>query len=56
MDDFLRLAGKEESRSSIARSVESHLIACAAERSRLTGQTIQMQELRKELGEGGGMN
>ena len=56
VDDFLRLAGKEESRSSIARSVESHLIACAAERSRLTGQTIQMQELRKELGEGGGMN
>ncbi|HWQ98487.1 MAG TPA: Gfo/Idh/MocA family oxidoreductase [Clostridia bacterium] len=32
-----------ESRSSIRNSIESHLMACAAEESRLTGQTISMR-------------
>lgn len=52
VDDFLRLAeggDGEESRSSIGLSVESHLIAYAAERSRVEGRTIEMQELRKML-------
>lgn len=55
VDDFLRLAegsGGEESRSSIGLSVESHLIAYAAERSRVEGRTIEMKELRRMLREG----
>ncbi len=55
VDDFLRLAeggGGEESRSSIGLSVESHLIAYAAERSRVEGRTIEMKELRKMLKKG----
>lgn len=55
VDDFLRLAQgrqeSEESRSSIARSVESHLIAYAAELSRTEGRTVEMAELRKALKE-----
>lgn len=53
MGDFLKLMGKEdgaaESRSSISRSVESHLMAFAAEKSRITGSVIMMDEFRKEL-------
>ncbi len=36
-------------RSLIAESIESHLIANAAELSRLTGQTVEMKEYRKTL-------
>lgn len=53
MDDFLALANKGgagESRSSISRSVESHLMACAAEKARVTETVVQMDEYRKELG------
>ncbi len=39
MEDFI--SGKP-SRSAISLSVESHLMACAAEESRLTGQTVDM--------------
>lgn len=52
MEDFLELADKgecKESRSSISRSVESHLMAYAAEKSRVTAKTVDMDELRKEL-------
>ena len=38
-----------DSRSSISRSVESHLMACAIERSRLTGQTVDMAAFRASL-------
>lgn len=42
-------SGSEESRSSISRSVESHLMACAIEHSRLTGQVVEMDQYRKSL-------
>ena len=38
-----------ESRSSISRSVESHLMACAIEESRLTGKIIDMGQFRSSL-------
>lgn len=38
-----------ESRSSISRSVESHLMACAIEESRLTGKVVDMEEFRNSL-------
>lgn len=47
--DFLEADEKSESVSSIDKSIESHLMACAAEKSRLTGEVIEMDELRKEL-------
>ena len=50
MEDFTRLlSGKGESRSSISRSVESHLMAFAIEQSRLTGKVVDMTEYRKSL-------
>lgn len=51
MEDFttsLR-GGTAESRSSISRSVESHLMACAIEESRLTGNVVYMNEFRNSL-------
>lgn len=49
--DFIRsMEGKGDSRSSISRSVESHLMACAAEQSRLTGAVIELEDFRKSLG------
>lgn len=39
-----------DSRSSISRSVESHLMACAAEESRLTGRVVELEAYRKSLG------
>lgn len=38
-----------ESRSSISRSVESHLMACAIEESRITGKVIDMTDFRRSL-------
>lgn len=50
MKDFTAvLSGKEESRSSISRSVESHLMAFAIEQARLTGNVVDMAEYRKSL-------
>ena len=40
---------EQSSRSSIDRSIESHIMAYAAERSRVTGQTVDMDELKAEL-------
>lgn len=50
MADFTHLlSGKGESRSSISRSVESHLMAFAIEQARLTGKVVDMAEYRKSL-------
>jgi len=49
--DFL--AGLEgtlqNSRSSIDRSIESHIMAYAAEQSRISGQTVDIDRLKMEL-------
>lgn len=39
----------QESRSSISRSVESHLMACAMEQARVSGTVVDMKEFRREL-------
>ena len=54
MEDFTAsvIGGTGESRSSISRSVESHLMACAIEEARLSGHVVDMQEYRKKLSEG----
>ena len=50
MEDFsASLTESGESRSSISRSVESHLMACAIEQARLTGQVVDMEEYRRTL-------
>lgn len=51
MEDFTasRSLGSADSRSSISRSVESHLMACAIEESRLTGNVVYMNEFRNSL-------
>ncbi len=51
MRDFLKLLEKNsgDAATSIARSVESHLIACAAEASRISKTTMDMNEYRREL-------
>jgi len=51
MKDFLRLlqSGEKNSRSSIEQSVESHVMAYAAEKSRLTGKIINVEELKEQL-------
>ena len=38
-----------DSRSSISRSVESHLMACAIEEARVTGTVVDMQKFRESL-------
>lgn len=51
MEDFSASIGntETESRSSISKSVESHLMACAVEESRLTGKVIDLNEFKKSL-------
>ena len=52
MEDFsygLHHMRQSDSRSSVQKSVESHLMACAAEKSRLSGQTVRLAEYEKEL-------
>ena len=51
MEDFTSLlhSNGENSRSSISRSVESHLMAGAIERSRRTGTVVDMAQYREEL-------
>lgn len=50
MEDFsASLTGRKESRSSISRSVESHLMACAIEQARLTGKVVDMAQYRASL-------
>ena len=50
MEDFAAsLTDTAESRSSISRSVESHIMACALEESRLTGKVVDLAEYRQRL-------
>lgn len=53
MDDFLEVLEKGEdsscSRSSISRSVESHLMAYAAEQARVQEKVVKMEELKGTL-------
>ena len=51
MEDFTSrlLKNSIESRSSISRSVESHLMACAIEHARITGTVVDMDAYRKSL-------
>lgn len=50
MEDFsASLRSPGESRSSISRSVESHLMACAIEEARLTGKVVDMAQYRTSL-------
>ncbi|MBD2867077.1 Gfo/Idh/MocA family protein [Paenibacillus arenilitoris] len=53
MEDFLTILERGDggggSRSSIDRSVESHMMAYAAERARVTGETIDIDRLKEEL-------
>ena len=50
MEDFaVSLTDTAESRSSISRSVESHIMACALEESRLTGKVVDLAEYRQRL-------
>ena len=53
MDDFsASLGSTTESRSSISLSVESHLMACALEKARLTGRVVDLAQFRKSIMEG----
>ena len=47
MEDFFLRGGA--GRSSVTRSVESHLMALAAEESRLTGQVVSLDEFRAKV-------
>lgn len=51
IQDFIQSlqSPSHQSRSSISRSVESHLMACAIEQSRLSGQVVDMQQFRSQL-------
>ena len=51
MEDFAASIenSNSETRSSISRSVESHLMACAIEYSRLTGICVNMKDFRASL-------
>jgi len=51
MEDFAASLKENnaESRSSISRSVESHLMAFAIEKARLTGTVVDMEEFRQTL-------
>ena len=54
VDDFLSLLeGRQAAAATeIGRSVESHLMACAAEESRLTGKTVEIADFRRRCREG----
>lgn len=51
MEDFLKLLSENEntSKSSIKQSVESHIMAYAAELARTSGQIIDIDELKQQL-------
>lgn len=51
MEDFTQglAQRRQDSRSSISRSIESHLMACAIEQARRSGTTIDMSEYRSTL-------
>jgi len=51
MEDFISSMedGNAESKTAIERSIESHVMAYAAELSRVTGKVIDLDELKAEL-------
>jgi len=50
MEDFTAsLTARNQTRSAISASVESHLMACAIEESRLSGTVVDMAQFRKSL-------
>lgn len=53
MEDFLNIlssgSGCADSRSSINRSVESHIMAYAAEQSRISGKIVDIDSLKQKL-------
>ena len=51
MEDFSAsiISKNSQTKSSISKSVESHLMACAIEKSRLTGAVVDMQEFRNSF-------
>ena len=51
MEDFAAsvTGSQTQTRSSISKSVESHLMACAIEESRLTGKTVDMKTFREKM-------
>ena len=51
MEDFLRqlTTPGDNSRSSVSQSIQSHMMAYAAEKSRVTGKVIDLDELKAEL-------
>lgn len=51
MVDFLDMieSNGENSRSSIDRSVESHIMSYAAEQARITGKSIEIQSFKEQL-------
>ena len=51
MEDFTAslTSSAPETKSAISHSVESHLMACAIEQSRLTGKVVDMAEFRNSL-------
>lgn len=51
MEDFIRNleSGSAESKTTIERSIESHIMAYAAELSRVTGRVVDMDVLKREL-------
>ena len=51
MEDFINnLEGSStESKTAIERSIESHVMACAAELSRVTGRVVDIDEFKAEL-------
>lgn len=53
MEDFMAglESGRTDSRSSISRSVESHLMACAIEQARVSGTVVDMAQYRASLRE-----
>ena len=53
MEDFTAsLSAKEATRSAISASVESHMMAFAIERSRLSGESITLENFRREFNQG----
>ncbi len=50
MEDFIHsMEGGGENKTSVDRSIESHVLAYAAERSRVTGTVVDMDALKAEL-------
>jgi predicted dehydrogenase len=51
MEDFLQqlITPGDNSRSSVSQSVQSHMMAYAAEQSRVTGKVIDLDEMTEEL-------